>query len=500
MSSDDHRSASIAARTAKGAGWIIAWRLATRNIGLISTLILVRLLAPSDFGLVALATGFIAAADALSWIGVEDALIREAKPDRAAYDTAFTLSVLRGLLTAAVILALAQPVSTFFADDRLIAIMQALAIGTLLTGLENIGIVNFRRNLEFHKEFQLQVWSRLAGVATTILTAFVWHSYWALVTGMLVGRVARLIQSYVMSPYRPSLTLRAWRQLIGFSLWTWGLTVLIQLRDRADHAIVGRILGTNAVGSYAVGHEIGTLTTTELAEPLNRALFSGFASAQTKADQRISMYLGSIGMSVVITLPAGVGISMIADPLVHLVLGAKWVAVIDLIEIISIASILSVLTSVGGAFLLSSNGVQASFWLLITSVVIRIPLMIGCVAEWGLVGAAFAAALSLTIDQALNLWVVLPRIGARISQIAARLWRPGVACAGMVALMALTGQAWSPAIDLTTGGLILDILGRSLTGATIYVASLTLLWLAAGRPDGAEHHILTVIQTRRRRM
>src|SRR5688572_11834610 len=84
---------SLSLRAAKGAGWVIAWRIATRNIGLLSILILARLLTPDDFGLVAIATGFIAAVDALSALGVQDALVREAKLDRELYDTAFTMNV-----------------------------------------------------------------------------------------------------------------------------------------------------------------------------------------------------------------------------------------------------------------------------------------------------------------------------------------------------------------------------------------------------------------------
>ncbi len=499
MSTDDSGRGSIASRTAKGAGWVIAWRLATRNIGLLSTLILVRLLDPTDFGLIALATGFIAAAEALSSVGVADALIRERKPDRAMYDTAFTLSVLRGLLTAALILGFATPVASFFAEDRLIPIMLALSIGMIITSFENIGIIDFRRDLAFHKEFQLQVWSRLASVATTITMAFILRNYWALIAGPLLGRVIRVILSYVMSPYRPRFALTAWRRLAGFSLWTWGVAVMIQARDRSDHAIVGRILGTDAVGTYAVGHEVGTLTSTELVEPLNRALFSGFASLQDTAQKPGVMYLAAIGVSAIVVLPAGIGISMIAHPVVHLILGAQWTAVIGIIEIISVVSTASMLTAIGGAYLTATGGVHTTFWLLVQSFIVRVPLMIACIAQWGLVGAAIGAGLSLAIDQCFGLWAVLPRIEVRVRQVAAALWRPIAASAGMAGALLPAGLAWTPATDLTTLGLILDLATRSMAGAAVYLITLAALWFLSGRPDGAERHILGMIRKRLRR-
>ena len=83
-----------------GAGWMILWRVATRLLGFVSTLILARVLVPADFGLVAIAMTYLSAFDALSIFGLQDAIIRAPDHDRTMLDTAFTLSVLRGLLNA----------------------------------------------------------------------------------------------------------------------------------------------------------------------------------------------------------------------------------------------------------------------------------------------------------------------------------------------------------------------------------------------------------------
>lgn len=220
---------SVSQRTAAGAGWIIAWRVATRNIGLVSTLILVRLLQPADFGLVAIATGVIAMIDVVSAIGVQDALVRAPDLDRDMYDTGFGLSILRGFLTALVIVVIAWPMGWFFGDGRLTVVMLALAAGSVISAFENIGIIDFRRDVAFRKEFDMQLWSRVVSATTTICVAVIWRSYWALVAGILTYRLVRLLQSYVMSPYRPRVTFRAWRRIIGFSLWSWASSMLAQI-------------------------------------------------------------------------------------------------------------------------------------------------------------------------------------------------------------------------------------------------------------------------------
>src|SRR5258707_9108035 len=152
--SQQHQT-SITSRTVLGAGWMVAWRMVTRLLGLISTLVLARILVPADFGLVALATASSDAVEALSVLGLDDALVRDKESSRALNDTAFSLMAARGVLNAALIAVLAYPASVWLVEPRLVPILLVLSALTLIAGFENIGIVEFRRNLQFQKAFKL---------------------------------------------------------------------------------------------------------------------------------------------------------------------------------------------------------------------------------------------------------------------------------------------------------------------------------------------------------
>src|ERR1700683_2375282 len=119
------------------------------------------MLVPGDFGLVALGTAFSQALDGLSEIGVNKALVREDRIDRALYDTAFTLMVIRGCTSALLIIACAWPVASFFGDPRLVGILLALAAAMFIRALGNIGVVDFQRDLAFEKEFGLYLAPRI---------------------------------------------------------------------------------------------------------------------------------------------------------------------------------------------------------------------------------------------------------------------------------------------------------------------------------------------------
>ena len=485
--------ASLSARTAKGAGWVIAWRVATRNLGLLSTLVLARLLVPADFGLVAIATGFIAAVDALSSFGVQDALIREAVLDRDMYDTAFTMSLLRAVATAALVAAAAWPLGLFFSDLRLVPILLALAAGTLVGGFENIGIVDFRRELAFHKEFQLQLTGRVVAVVLTIALAVVWRSYWALVAGILAVRVVRLVQSYTMSAYRPRLGLRSWRRIIGFSLWTWAADLMLMVRERLDSIVIGRLLGAANVGIFALGTEIGSLPTTELVLPLCRALFSGFAEANRTGFSPARVYVRVISATLLLTLPIALGLSLLADPLVRLALGAQWLGAVPLIWILAPPGAVTVISCVAAAALSAQGLPHLNFQLSAISTVLKVPLLVGLVVGFGLVGGAIAVAVSLTIEQGLYLDVTRRRLGVRVADLARGAWRAMLATVVMGAVLAGCGLGWTHA----DGGMLeaARLAGfATLIGAAVYALTLLAAWIASGRPDGAESDAIGLAQ------
>jgi lipopolysaccharide exporter len=485
---------SVASRVARGTGWVMAGRIASRNLGLLSTLVLVRLLRPEDFGIVALATGFASTVEALSAIGVQDALIREASPGRDMYDTAFALNILRGIATTIIIVALAWPIAEFFADPRLVNVMLVLALMMLIGSFSNIRTVDLRRNFEFQKEFRMFMAFRVISIVTTIILAVFWRSYWALVLGLLFGRVVGLVLSYTMLPSRPGISLRSWRHLIGFSFWSWMGTMLSQVKERGDSIIIGRLLGTAQFGVFSVGSELGALPVTEVLEPVGRTLFSGFALLHRSDEHPTRLYLGAIEASILLTLPAGLGISMIADPMVRFVLGEQWLAAVPVIQIIAVACPFSAFGTFSSMFLSAGGQPRAVFLLSSVSTSIRIPLMIALTWLWGLQGAAVGVGIALVIDQGVFLHRTMDHLKITVSDLLWSTWRPVTASLVMVGCLIEFGMAWTPGGG-AGGSNLTDLGARCAAGAAVYGVALILTWIFAGRPDGVERQLLTTART-----
>ena len=490
-------SKSLMARAAHGFAWVFAWRMATRLMGLGSTLILVRLLAPAEFGIVAIAMSFIGSIDQFSQIGVEEALVRMPRPEQRTYDTAFTMIALRCGLIAVLSVIAAVPVARFFEEPRLAPIMLAIAGVTLISGFENIGMQNLRREMRFDQEFLYQAVPRVLGIAATVTVAVIWHDYWALIIGTAMSRVMRVVMSYQMHPMRPRFSLEAWRDLVGFSLWTWAICVARVVRDQPSTFIIGRALGTAKLGMLSVAAEIALLPSTEIVLPMGRSMFSAFALARRTGEDVEAIYRRLVGVTALVTMPASVGLALVAEPLVRLMLGAGWMEAAPLIQIVAVGSMLAVFGHACHAQFDAFGLLRQDFQVILFGAVVRIALVAALVPGFGLVGAAWGIAASLLLEpaayQVVKSWT-LPYSPRALGDVVVR---PVIATSSMALVVWWCGLAHADAAADTIE-LIKQLVAAVLVGIVAYAVSVLLMWWIGGQPAGAEADFMAMVTKRSR--
>ncbi len=274
-SADDDGNDGLGRRVTTAAAWMVAFRWVDRLIGMLSVAILARLLAPEDFGIVGYAMLVIGILELFMGLATDVELIRHARVDRSYYNAAWTMNVLRGLVIATVLLALVQPAAEFFDEPRLGAIMLSFAAIPLIQGLENVGIVEFRKRLEFDREFRFLLTSRIVGTVVTIGLAFALRTYWALVAGTILRTAFRVALSYRVHPFRPRFEVARVPEIFRFSRWMMILNLAGGLGERLPGLVIGRELGSSALAYFNMGKEIASLSTTEVRAPIRRALYPG---------------------------------------------------------------------------------------------------------------------------------------------------------------------------------------------------------------------------------
>ena len=470
---------------ARGAGWNLLLRVVDRMVGAVSTVVLARLLVPADFGLVALAAALIELLALLGAWGLELALIRNPQAERRHFDTVWTFNLLFALTMAALLLLLAEPAARFYSEPRLSAVIVALAAARAIAGLQNIGVVLFQRDMDFECDFRFRLYKRLVSTfAVTLPLALLLRNHWALVAGTLASSGLGVLLSYRMHAYRPRLSLAAWRELFGISKWLQLIMFVRVAADRSSEFIIARFAGVAALGTYSLASEIARLPSAELTMAVHGGVFPGYARMAHDVARLKQTYLRVIALLYLATLPSGIGMAMLARPLVAVFLGEQWLPAVPVLQVLAVSYVLSVTSRSASYVYLTLDLPQHSATLAILRAAVSLGLMWAWVPRWGAQGAALALLVATLLAAPLNLWLLRRALHLTVGEVRSRIWRPVVATLTMAGLLALMPGVWSP-----TGGFfaqLLCLLAATAAGGLTYLATLVLLWHLADRPQGAE--------------
>ena len=488
-----------ARRFAAGAGWVYGYRWGERLLDLVSIVVLARLLSPEDFGLVAIAASVVAIIEGLSDFDVNKALIRTRDDDRALYDTAWTLSALRGLVSALVMVGIASLLS----EARIAAVVLALAASPLLKGLANPRFVTFERDLVYDRLAALTLAARLVAFGVTLALAVQTRSHWALVAGMLAGTLASTVLSYALKPYRPRLSLARGSEIFAFSGWMSLTTAVTTLSMETDKIIVGRLLGVVDAGLYFMTQRVGVLPTRELISPLQRILFPSFSEiagspgrgSRDRGDEtRLRRVVReSINVLGSLSLPAGCGFALVANDFVPLALGEQWLEVTPLLMVLVPFLGLRGTLSMTLPCIMALGRTRLLFKVSALYALVHVPAFVAGTALFGLMGAIGSIVLAGFFYTYLNAWLLQRTLGISVAEILGQLRRPLASAALMVAAVLPLGEPLGlVSFGAASEGSWSSLLIKVVAGGAVFCAAQLAIWRLEGRPEGIEQRLLQV--------
>ena len=459
-------------------------RWATRALGLVSTIILARLLAPEDFGVVAMAMVVVGFLEVFTHTGVDLALIRDAQATREHYDTAWTLEILQAALLALALLVAAPYATEYFKDARVLEVMQILSLRAFVGGFENIGVVAFRRELNFNREFWFGVIKKMSTVAVTIAAAIVFRSYWALVLGLVGGRMLDVVISFVMHPYRPRLTLSRFSSIWGFSQWLLLARIANLANRKLDEFTVGGQAGTVAMGNYFVASDVATAPTEEVVLPMTRGIFPVYSRQLHDRQALEHSYFTVLRSTAYLCVALGLGISAVAPELVPLVLGEQWLMAVPLMQWLGVFGVFMGIALTLDPLLLATGRSRLNATFKWVQLAILVPALIYGGQRWGVEGVAAAKTLVMAAVLPVFLFWTARAEGLRFTRMLGAIGPAAVAGIVMYALVIASAGA------LHDRSLWLRLAAEVAVGGIVYVAIVTLLWRLRGAPAGPERDVL----------
>jgi O-antigen/teichoic acid export membrane protein len=273
---------SLSQRAVRGGIWVFSLRIVQLLFNLGRLIILARILAPHDFGLMGIALLTMATLETFSQTGFQAALIQKKEDIRSHLDAAWTVLILRGFILFTILYLVAPYAAVFFNAPEAKPIIQVIAFSILLQAFTNIGVIYFQKELEFNKEFKYQFAGTLTDFIVAVSAVLILRNVWALVFGLLAGNAARCFVSYLIHPYRPHLSfdLGKAKELFGFGKWILGSSILFFLIMQGDDIFVGKFLGATMLGFYQLAYRISNMPATEITHVISQVTFPAYSKLQ----------------------------------------------------------------------------------------------------------------------------------------------------------------------------------------------------------------------------
>lgn len=483
---------SVKGHMARGAVWMVAMRWSLRLVGLVNTIIMARLLSPTDFGIIAMAWIIVDFLTMLAETDVDVALVRNPQATRDHYDTAWTIKILSGLAIAAALFLVAPLVALYYGDERVTTVMRIVSLRAALMGFENIGVADFRKTLDFSKEYRYFLVRRLSVFVIGLILAALLRDYLALVLATVVAAVVTVAVSFVMSPYRPRLSLAKWREMGSFSQWQMLFNSAQFAGQRVDEFIIGGLGKAADIGNYYVAVDISTMPTREVVQPLGRAVIPTCARIAHDPDEMGKAFRSVLGFVALICIPAGVGISVVAEDLVMAVLGDKWGGAVWFFRWLGIYGALEGMLLAMEPFLMARSQEKLLALANLAYLLILTPALLFAGFSHGIEMIAVTRTAIMGLFVAVVFSVIMRHGWIGWRQLSAILWRPAIAAA----VMGTVVLQFHPELEWRVLSLAHDVA----LGAGIFTLVLLTAWWLSGKPAGAESALLETAARQWRRL
>lgn len=470
---------NLKVRAARGGMYMAAMSFGLRPISMILAVILARLLAPADFGLLALAMIVFNMVNYFTDLGMRPTVVQTKEDINKVAHFAFVIVMAASIAFTMLIILLAQPLTTLLGGSpELVDILRWMSLYVTIDGLWIIPEALLRRDMRFKQLSLSHIPGELASSLIAIPLAIAGFGVWSLVIGHLAGKFLQVIIVWIF--YRPWIWLRPqkWdrdivRGMLRFGLPSMGSGLTKFFQNQIDTLIVGRQLGTTAVGLYNKAFTLTTRLSDMLTTSIfGNVLFPSYSRIQDDKPRMARAYLKSTSMVFLIIVPVSIGLAITAPLLVPVLLGPRWVPMIPVWQLFSLYGLTRPISTNSAPIFSASGQPRRNMTASLVLIAVMVPLILLLIDPYGITGAALAVSLANLVAMGFNVYQVnqiLPGTGAKSLLQGV----PFMIAGGIMALGVLLIQ--QPLINLAGGENILALILIIVVAALIYLAAILIL-------------------------
>lgn len=481
---------SLTDATLRGVAWSLVGAWTARLMQVVVFTMLARLLQPSDFGIVAIATLLVALLSIVQEQGFGAALVQRPHLEDEHLDTAFWFSMAAGtMLTTATIIA-APIIASIMSEPELTNVIRYISPTFVLSGLMGTPSAILRRRMEFRSLTVRAIASSVIGGLVGLACAIAGLGVWALVAQTLATTATSAITLWYSVSWRPSFrySKRHWRELSGFGINVLGIDVLNFVNRRSDDILIGAFIGSAALGVYTVAYRVLTILTELFTGTLSNVTLPAFSSIQDDLSRLRRGYISATRIASVVAIPAFLAVAGLAPEIVMTFFGPQWIESVPILRWLTLIGALHSVYYFNSSVLLATGNSRASLNITLMNAILNV-IAFSIAIRWGVQGVAIAYVIRGYVTSPVPLIMVKRVIGISYSNYARNL-APGVliGIGVFVACIAATAQI----------GPLAPPLARLAIGLAAAALTYTILVVILARRTGREmiSHALALIPQR----
>jgi O-antigen/teichoic acid export membrane protein len=381
-------------------------------INLVVTAVVARLLTPAEIGLFMVGSAVVSLTETFRDFGVSAYLVQEREITREGVRTAFTVTSVLSLLLAGILYAAAAPIAAYYGEPYLRQIIELATLGFILVPFSNPIMGLLRRDMAFDTIAFISVTNAVVSSIATIAFAELGYGALSFVWASLIGGAMTTVLALRCRPqfwiFRPALA--EWRKVFSFGGYTSATSVLNTFFELLPRLILGRILSFDAVGLYGRAVALCQMPERSILGALQPVVLPALSARARLGGDLKEPYLRGLSYMTAVQWPALIILSLLAYPIVHVLLGEQWLATAPLVRIIALASLCLFPAFLSYPLLVSVGRVKDT----LTSSLIALPP-----SAIVLTGAAFlgvqAVAASLFLTAPFQVYIALSFIRRHVS-------------------------------------------------------------------------------------
>lgn len=387
-------------KTIVGISWTGALRGSTRIIAFLKIAVLARLLTPAQFGLFGIAALVLAFLEILTETGMNVFLIQGEGKIEDYINSAWAVSIIRGMIISAIIVISAPFIASFFKSPDSYRLILLISLVPFLRGFINPAIIKFQKELQFNREFALRFSIFFVDASFAVFFVLITRDASGLVWGLIAGVVLEVILSFILFKPRPTLAFEfeKVKRVVGRGKWVTAAGVFKYLFEQGDDIVVGRLLSTSSLGLYQIAYKISTLPITEVAQVFSKVTFPVYVKISKDAARLKRAFIKTTTVIALLVIPIGLILFFFPEKVILIILGPNWLEAASTLRVLSVFGVIKAVSDSSYALFMAVKKQEYVTVLTLVSIFGLAVTIIPLVLRFGIVGAAISALIGLSLS------------------------------------------------------------------------------------------------------